>query len=144
MKEVAKYKGCFVCGDRNEIGLKAKFFFDGSKATAEYIAQRQYEGYADILHGGITAALLDEVMIKALLAREIYAMTAEISVRYHKAVMVGQKLFLEGMIEKENDRLFVVKGEARLENGVVAATAVGKYLKVRDSMKIKLMESLKR
>ncbi len=79
MNEIAKYSGCFVCGDDNECGLKAKFHFVGDKAITECVAARRFEGYYDIYHGGITATLLDEVMIKALLAQNIFALTVELS-----------------------------------------------------------------
>jgi acyl-coenzyme A thioesterase PaaI-like protein len=142
MREVAKYKGCFVCGDDNQCGLKAHFYFDGVKVTTECEAERRFEGYANIYHGGITAALLDEVMIKALLAKEIFAMTVELTVRFHKAILIGQKLFLEGQLELQNGRLYIAKGKVRLENGEIAATAEGRYLKVKDEMKEQLLKSL--
>ncbi len=144
MKEVARYTGCFVCGDRNDFGLRAKFYFDGAKAIAEYTAGRNFEGYSGVLHGGIIAALLDEVMIKALLAGEIFAMTVELNVRFHQAVLIGQKLKLEGIIVEQNGRLYQTTGSIKLENGEIVASSTGKYLKVRDKMKIKLLESLER
>ena len=75
MKEVAKYPHCFVCGDQNVHGLKAKFFFDGEKAFTEVTADGSFEGYRGIYHGGIIATLLDEVMIKAILAQPVTAVT---------------------------------------------------------------------
>jgi acyl-coenzyme A thioesterase PaaI-like protein len=142
MQEIAKYSGCFVCGDKNEVGLKARFFFTGGRAVTECIAEKRFEGYSQIYHGGITAALLDEVMIKALLARDIFAMTVELDVRFHKVVYIGQKLFFEGRIEKEKGRLYLTQGEARIDGGEVVASAAGKYLKVKGDMKAKLLESL--
>ena len=96
MEEVARYSGCFVCGDKNDIGLKVRFFFDEGKAVAEYTAEKRFEGYYDIFHGGIIAALLDEVMIKALFAQNIFTMTVEMTVRYLKPIKIGEKIKLEG------------------------------------------------
>ena len=45
MKEVLKYANCFVCGDENHHGLKARFFYDGEKATTEVTASPEFEGY---------------------------------------------------------------------------------------------------
>jgi uncharacterized protein (TIGR00369 family) len=141
MKEIAKYSGCFVCGDKNDFGLKAKFYFQDNKAIAECVAQRHFEGYHDFYHGGITATLLDEVMIKALLAENILAMTAELTVKFHKAVLIGQKLQLEGYIEHRRGRLYVTRGQAKLENGEIVASATGKYLQVRGDLESRLQES---
>ena len=142
MKEIAKYSGCFICGEKNDIGLKARFFFNDGKAVTECVAEKRFEGYSDIYHGGITATLLDEVMIKALLAADIYAMTVELNVRFRKAVYIGQKLFFEGHVEKAQGRLYITRGEAKNDAGEVVALAAGKYLRVKDDMKAKLLESL--
>ncbi|MCX6826454.1 MAG: PaaI family thioesterase [candidate division Zixibacteria bacterium] len=150
MKEIAKYDGCFVCGHENEYGLKARFFFSDGKAVTECTAQRHFEGYRGIYHGGVMAALLDEVMIKALLAKDIFAMTVELTVKFHKAVAIGQKLHLEGCLEHQKGRLFLTVGEARLacrpsklDAGEIVASASGKYLQVKEDMKVKLMQPLK-
>ncbi len=142
MKEVAKYSGCFVCGGNNDIGLKARFFYDDEKAVTEYTAEKRFEGYYDILHGGITSALLDEVMIKALLARDIYAMTVEMTVRFHKAVFIGQRLSFEGYVTEEKGRLYVTEGRVLNQDREIVATATGKYLSVKKEMKEKLRQSL--
>ncbi len=112
------------------------------KAFTEYIAEKKFEGYLGILHGGITTALLDEVMIKALLAREIYAMTVELTVRFKKAVNVGEELYLEGSIVKEQGRLFITSGEAKTDTGEIVASATGKYIRVNENMKNRLLQSL--
>ncbi len=142
MKEIAKYSGCFVCGEQNKIGLKAKFFFNNGRAVTEYIAERRFEGYKDIFHGGIISTLLDEVMIKALLSMDIYAMTVELNVRFHKIVTIGQKLNFTGRLEKKHGRLYLTRGEAKNEDGEMVASATGKYLEVKDNMKSMLLKSL--
>lgn len=139
---MAKYSGCFVCGDNNSIGLKARFLFDGSRAVTEYTAEKRFEGYLGVFHGGITATLLDEVMIKALLAKDVYAMTVEMTVRFKKAVLTGEKLFFEGALESSRGRLFNTVGEVKNSSGEIIATATGKYLEVRKDMMEQLKKSL--
>jgi len=142
MKEVAKYSGCFVCGQHNNIGLRARFFFEDGRATTEYTADKRFEGYHGVFHGGITATLLDEVMIKALLANDIYALTVELTVRFHKAVYIGEKLSLTGYLENKKGRLYITAGEVKNQNGELVASAAGKYLEVKADLKNRLMESL--
>ncbi|MDD4052016.1 MAG: PaaI family thioesterase, partial [candidate division Zixibacteria bacterium] len=96
MKEIMRYPGCFVCGDKNEIGLRARFFWDGDDAVCDIAAQELYAGYKDIFHGGVLSALLDEIMVKALLAQGIPSVTAEMTVRYRQPVFCGDRLHLEG------------------------------------------------
>lgn len=142
MKEVARYSGCFVCGQENHVGLKARFFYEGGRVSTEYTAEKRFEGYHGVFHGGITATLLDEVMIKALLARDIYAMTVELTVRFHKPVSTGQRLSLTGSLDQQKGRLFMTTGDVTNEAGELVASATGKYLEVRTELKDKLLESL--
>ena len=142
MQEIAKYSGCFVCGDSNDIGLRARFYFDKDRAFTEYVTEKRFEGYLGFFHGGITATLLDEVMIKALLAKGIYVMTVELTVRYKKTVATGQELFLQGFVEKENGRLYITRGEVRTGDNELVATATGKYIRARGELKDILLQSL--
>ena len=142
MKEVAKYSKCFVCGDKNEIGLQVKFFADETHAIGEYTAQEQFQGYHGILHGGITASLLDEIMIKAVYALDVVAVTAEMTVRYKKPVKTGDRLTLTGKVLAKRGRFFSTSGEARRADGELVATATGKYLVVSADFQAELEQNL--
>ena len=142
MKEVLKYSGCFVCGDRNRCGLKARFFFDGDRAVSEITADEIYEGYRGIFHGGIISTLLDEVMIKAILARDIYAVTAEINVKFIKPARTGDIIKLLGWVVKTRGRLYFTEGRAVDENGEPFAEATGKYFEARPDLKEILVQSV--
>ncbi|MBN1212448.1 MAG: PaaI family thioesterase [candidate division Zixibacteria bacterium] len=144
MKEVLKYSGCFVCGDKNACGLKARFFFDGDRVVSEITADEIYEGYRGIFHGGIISTLLDEVMIKAILAREIYAVTAEIEIKFIKPVKTGDKIKLTGRVTRTKGRLYFTEGAALDENGEPFAEATGKYLEARPELKEILVQSVER
>ncbi len=141
MEEVLKYPGCFVCGDDNRCGLKAKFYSDGNQVVTELTAQRDFEGYQDIYHGGIIATVLDEVMVKAILADQRYAVTAEMTVRFFKPVPVGEKLRFVGKIVKTRGRMFITESEATGEDGTVFARATGKYIEARGPLKQSLVKS---
>ena len=128
MREVIKYAGCFVCGDRNEQGLKARFYFDGKKATTSVKADRRHEGYRDIYHGGLISTLLDEVMIKAVLAEGSYTVTAELTIRFLHPVRIGEELTFEGWIVDRKRRVVFTEGKATDSNGRLCATATAKYI----------------
>ncbi len=142
MKEIIKYAGCFVCGDKNPIGLAVKFYEKDGGAAAEFFPKEVLEGYKGLLHGGIISSLLDEVMIKAVLAKDVYCVTAELFVRYRKPVAIVDKLTLFGNIEKENDRSYNTKGWAKNQKGEVVAEAEGKYFIPKPEEIEKLKKSL--
>ncbi len=142
MEEIVKYSRCFVCGDCNEHGLQARFFFDGEKAVSEIVARDTFEGYRGIYHGGVISAMLDEVMIKAILAKGIYAVTAEMTVRFHRPVPTGKHLRFVGRQTAARGRIYLTEGEATGPEGEVYATAKGKYIEARPELKAKLKESV--
>jgi len=142
MKEIMKYSGCFVCGDQNRAGLKAKFYEQDGVVVTDLVADQAFEGYRGIYHGGVLATLLDEVMIKAILARGVFAVTAEITVRFRNPVPIGGKLRLTGRVLQSRGRLYTTEGEAIGVDGTVFATASGTYLEARDELKSKLVQSL--
>ncbi|MFQ6008048.1 MAG: PaaI family thioesterase [Candidatus Zixiibacteriota bacterium] len=142
MKEVVKYSGCFVCGDKNENGLKARFYFDGEQAFTDVVAQKQFEGYSGIYHRGIVSTLLDEVMIKAILAQDRFAVTAEMTVRFLQPIRTGDKITLAGKVTKSKGRVFFTEGKVTAENGQTLATATGRYVEVDTKLKAALMSSV--
>ncbi|MEW6049941.1 MAG: PaaI family thioesterase [Candidatus Zixiibacteriota bacterium] len=142
MKEIKRYKGCFVCGDLNPHGIKAVFWHDGSQAETTIVAGQEFEGYRGIYHGGIMAALLDEVMIKAILALDIFAVTAEMTVRYKQPIMTGDRVVFRGRIVEHKGRVYVTEGEAVGDDGRIFAEATGKYLVARPELREQLVRSL--
>ncbi len=144
LQEVKKYSECFVCGDKNPIGLQVKFFMDGEIAKAEYIAGNDFQGYKNIFHGGILSALLDEIMIKAIIAKDIFTVTTKMEINFKKPVRIGEKILLTGKILEQKKKIITAEGKACLENGEIVAEAIGKYFVVEKELKEKLEESLER
>lgn len=139
MEEIIKYEGCFVCGDKHPEGLRIRFFREGDEAVADCVAEAKYQGYKGVYHGGLVSTLLDEIMAKAVLAIQRYAMTVEMSCRYKKAVPIGSKLRLTARITKSRGRLFETAGEITGADGTLYATATGKYLEVPESMRREML-----
>jgi uncharacterized protein (TIGR00369 family) len=142
MEEIVKYSHCFVCGDQNRHGLQAKFFWDGREASSELVASDSFEGYRGIFHGGLIATMLDEVMIKAILAQDIYAVTAEMTVRYHRPVETGQELRFVGRMTEGKGRMYYAEGEAVGPDGTVFASSTGKYIQAKPELKTRLLDSI--
>ncbi len=96
-----------MCGVSNPIGLKLKFYETCSgEVTAETVVPEQYQGYPGIVHGGIVAAMLDEVSGRAHIRGDPprFMFTARLEVRYRKNVPVGKPLRLVGKAGKTKVR----------------------------------------
>ena len=123
---------CFGCGYDNPGGLKGQFYnMEDGKIVAFFQPGDRFQSYPERLHGGITAAILDETMGRAILAAEpdCWAVTAEMTVRYKKPVPLNVTLQVSAQVTENNRRLFRSSGELILPDGEVAATATGVYMK---------------
>jgi uncharacterized protein (TIGR00369 family) len=102
-----------VCGKQNPGGLNLVFSFRDNRTFAEFTLRKTFQGYKDIVHGGIIAALLDEAMVKAVLAQGIQAITAELTVRFRNPLFTNEKAFVEAEIVKTGKKL--VEAAARIK-----------------------------
>lgn len=105
---------CFACAPDHAHGLHLDFRFasDGS-ATASWKPAADWQGFPGIVHGGIVTTVLDEAMAQAVAAR-VYALTAEIRVRFHRSVAPGAELTVRGWVVESTRRL--IRAEAALES----------------------------
>lgn len=142
MKEILKYDGCFVCGDLNKIGLKARFFYKDNLATSEITADQRFEGYQGIYHGGIISTVLDEAMIKAILAEDKFAVTAEITIRFHHPINTGDKLKIIGRVKETRGKIFYTEAKAIRNDSEVVASATGKCIKAGPDLQERLQQSI--
>lgn len=142
MREIPKYPGCFVCGEKNKIGLNARFFYFNGQATSDIIADERFEGYKGIYHGGIISTVLDEAMIKAILAENKYAVTAEITVRFHLPIIVGDKLKITANITETKGRVFYTEAKAIRNGDEIVASATGKCIEAKPDLQKRLLQSI--
>ncbi len=117
---------CFVCGVDNRRGLHMRFYQDGpDEVSAEITLPEDYQGYPGVVHGGIVAAMLDEIAGRAAMEEGAtrFMVTASLKVRYHKPVPVGQPLRLVGRLRTRRGRIATASAEVRLLDGSLAAEA---------------------
>lgn len=117
---------CFVCGLKNQVGLKLAFYDNGlDEVRCEYSIPAEYNGYPGVAHGGIVAAILDEVIgrVSMIGDRNHFMMTVKMEVKYRQPVPVETPLVIIGRLVKMRGRLAQAVGEVRLPDGAVAAEA---------------------
>jgi len=122
--QVLADRGCFVCGSENPNGLQASFVVDAEqgRATSQLQLDQRFQGWQDVIHGGILATLLDEVAIYACRGKGEQFVTAEINVRYRKPVPVGSCVVLTGEIKEVRRRIYLVASRIEID-GVLYAEA---------------------
>lgn len=119
-------RSCFVCGVENPVGLHLKFYETGpGEAEAHFEPPEHYQGYPGILHGGITASALDEIVGRAAMVEDHsrFMFTAKLELRYRQPVPLGQKLTLKGKLIRRRGKLAFAQGQLLLEDGSIGAEA---------------------
>ena len=116
---------CFVCGPHNPLGLRLRFVEQDGAHTGEFRPTDLHVGYEGIVHGGILAAVLDDVMANLLYRRGQYALTARMELRFHAPAHPGEVLHVRGWLEEEGSRAVVARGEIlRAGKRVCSARAI--------------------
>jgi hypothetical protein len=79
---------CFACGDANPIGMHLDDIRRaGDQVLATLHPRPEFQSYPGVLHGGLSATALDEVMgYASILLAGIWAATATMDVRYRAQV----------------------------------------------------------
>lgn len=126
---------CFVCGLANQSGLQLSFYDTApGEVTTEISVPNHYQGYPGIVHGGIVAALLDEVCGRAHMGGEKprFMYTARLEIRYRKNVPVGVPLKIIGRVLSSKSRTATSSGVIVGSEGEVLAEADALLVEIPD------------
>ncbi len=105
--------GCFGCCPSNPLGLHLQFWLDGDEVVSYWQPQASFQGWGNILHGGVQTALLDEIAGWAvLLLCQTAGVTSRMEIKFLKPISVqGGTLTLRSRIHEVKRRIVVVEGE---------------------------------
>ncbi|HKJ23687.1 MAG TPA: PaaI family thioesterase [Myxococcota bacterium] len=126
---------CFGCGHANARGLRLVFTRTGERTVeAPFRAEAHWCGAPAVVHGGIQAALLDEVMgmaghlaFDAEADGDVDIVTADFRLRYRRPVPVAAPLVLHGELQRVEGRDVFVGGEIRDAAGAVLTTGEARW-----------------
>lgn len=119
---------CFACGRDNPIGLKLELQPDGDTMVCEFTAEKKYQGYCGIMHGGISSVILDEIMARLLIdIKKIVAVTLKMEVKFRKPVKTGETVIARAFYESSEKNFHFVRGEIRSSDGKLLVSSKGTY-----------------
>jgi len=117
---------CFVCGRNNPVGLYMQFYDDGEReVSSRYTVPDRYQSYPGLVHGGVLAAMLDEVVGRVAMIGDHhhFMMSVRLEVAYRQPVPVQTPLHIRGRVVRMRGRLGKAQGEIILPDGTVACEA---------------------
>ena len=118
---------CFVCGRSNPVGLYMKFYDDGeTQVMSEFTVPEHYQGYPGVVHGGVLAAMLDEVVARVSMIGDPhhFMMSVKLQVLYRHPVPTETPLRIVGRILRLRGRLGKAEGQIILPDGTVACESM--------------------
>lgn len=130
---------CFGCGAANAHGMKLVFEKDNDarRVVGRFRFGAEYQGSNRVLHGGIIALLLDEVMGKMNGFHNVRAVTAELSVEYLRPVPVDEEITVEAEEVSRKGRNLMHRGEIRNVAGEILARGKGRFVVIGEKAETK-------
>jgi acyl-coenzyme A thioesterase PaaI-like protein len=122
---------CFVCGRDNPRGLriKVKYFPDEMAAETQLALAKEYQGWADVIHGGILSTLLDEMMAHAVWRFAGAGVTLSMEVRFHHPLKPDEAIRVRGVLAPGNSRRRTAEAQiTRESDSRMIATAKSRFL----------------
>ncbi len=108
--EVKGYN-CFGCSPKNSYGLQMEFMEDGDEIYSEWKPKSYYQGYREVLHGGIQAALIDEIASWCVqLKLRTAGVTSNMDIRYKQPVYTnGGNIKLRAKLKNVRRNIAAIK-----------------------------------
>ncbi len=100
-----------ISGRSSPWGLDIEVRRDGDEVAAVFTLRAAHEGAPGRSHGGIVAALFDDVYGFILQARAQVAFTGELWLRYEAGVPIGEPLTCRVRLERQDGRKLYMAGE---------------------------------
>jgi acyl-coenzyme A thioesterase PaaI-like protein len=122
------HPGCVVCCPSNGRGLGLEFHLahDGA-VEASFACDKVFQGYPDVLHGGVVSMLLDGAMTNCLFSHNIVALTADLAVCFRNPVATTTMALVRAWITSSLSPIHELTAEL-VQDNEVRATATGKFL----------------
>ncbi|GAC1302596.1 MAG: PaaI family thioesterase [Vulcanimicrobiaceae bacterium] len=120
---------CIGCGERSAIGLKMRFdVADDRSVSSSLTIPQPFQGWRDIVHGGVVALVLDEAMAYAAAAHGTIGVTADLKMRFRKPVPVGVPLVVRGNVLWQRRGVFGIEANVCDRSGAVLASAEARFV----------------
>ncbi len=126
---ISSHGSCYVCGTENPHGIGLTWYAkeDGS-IFSEFTLTIKQQGPLGHIHGGASAAVLDEVIGVAIWRAGYNVAVVNLNVSFRQAIPVDTTVTVEARMIRKDGRKIYGTGEIKLPNGSVAVSAKGIYI----------------
>ena len=119
------------CATRSRrCATRPKIVWNDNGASASFHLNALYEGPPGLVHGGVSALILDQLLGEAAAAGGGAGMTGRLTLHYRRPTPLGD-LSMEAWVEKREGIKTVVKGHIKDSEGNVTVEAEGLFIMPR-------------
>jgi acyl-coenzyme A thioesterase PaaI-like protein len=121
--------GCFGCSPANRFGLRLEFWDNGEELLVHWTPERRFEGFRDVLHGGIQATLMDEAASWYVFAKcGTAGVTSGMDIQYKRPLLITDgEIVISASLKEQAKRIATISCKITGKNGVVYSTAEVRY-----------------
>jgi uncharacterized protein (TIGR00369 family) len=129
MEKIPEHGSCFVCGIQNPHSVGITWYQDEDGSIhAEMVFKEAHQGPPGHVHGGASAAVLDEAMGASVWRAGYSVVAVNLEINYSQPVPLGQNIIIEARIAEVLPRKILTTSEMRLPDGSIAVTGRGIYV----------------
>lgn len=98
---------CFGCSPKNPYGLNLNFTLEGDLVRCEWLPGKNYQGYKNVLHGGIQATIMDEIASwSVFVLLKTAGVTSKLEVYYKRPCLITDNpIQLTARLEEMNGNI---------------------------------------
>lgn len=134
-----RYRHCFICGTENHRGLGIAPFLEENTVKIIFTPELTHSSLENTTHGGIQAALLDEVLFwAATLSSRRICVTGEMNLRFLKPAILEQEIIVSGRAVQISRRVVEVAGKIENRKGEILTRATAKFIATKDDLEVLL------
>ena len=112
--QMSHFPECVVSGPANPMGLAIDVRRDGDEAVADFNLGAAFEGAPRRAHGGVVAAIFDDVMGYVLVLHRTPAFTGRLTVNYRAPIPMGVDMTVRARLNERNGRKLSMTAEMTL------------------------------
>ena len=137
-EQIKAYPYCFGCGDKNPIGLGLNLRMEDDCLVTEFVPKEEHQGWPEIVHGGVIATLLYEVLENHPYYRGIVTMTRNMETRFRRPARTGNRIVARSWLVGQSGRDMEVSATLTTEGGELIAEGKAGLVVLSQSQKERL------
>lgn len=127
------FKRSFFCSPEREDGMKLQLMYEDGFVYTDMYIDRRFEGYKEVVHGGMLFGILDTIMWHVILMEtKMITMTRKTEMEFFRPVMCNTPYRAKGKLERIAEKDVYASAWIEDRNGEYCAKVTALFREVKD------------